>query len=75
MSGVFGGPSLQMPTPVTRILPSETPAADNKAAQEAADREKKKRQIAAAGRGSTILTSGTGVTDEGNIKRKKLGVA
>ena len=61
----FGGS-----TPAPAPLP--TPPTTNDAEVKAASEAERKRRIAAAGRSSTILTGGAGVTDPVKPGKKKL---
>ncbi len=68
MSGLFGGGKKANVAPVAAITPDVNSAEAAKAAEEA------KRKVAMRrGSGSTILTSGLGVSDDGTIQNKKLG--
>jgi hypothetical protein len=67
MGGLFGGaPAAPAPLP-DPVLPQKSDA-DIQASRT----NERKRRLAASGRASTILTSGTGVTDDSTSTKKTL---
>mgnify|MGYP007004758901 CR=1 FL=1 len=70
MGGIFSAPKVPAPPPLPAPTPPP-PQASNKDIRASRDNERKRR-LAAAGRKSTILTSGQGVLEDTQSKKTTL---
>tara|TARA_R100000700_G_C3166473_1_gene141532 strand:+ start:1055 stop:1282 length:228 start_codon:yes stop_codon:yes gene_type:complete len=71
MGGLFGSKSSSPPPPPPPMPPPPAPTRSDADIRATRDNERKRR-LAAAGRQSTILTSGQGITEDATANRPTL---